>query len=229
MYKLLSSAVSLGCILSNIAAATTQDVVTEEGTQTSPIYNNGYNIFRLMSSPNVCPMRVDLQGTSFESLSDQILQAASSQGLLSLDLSGKQLHDESLEALVDSLSEFIRQGQLRNIAEIDLSNNQLTIGGVQSLIPIILNPVFQRMNVSSNRLDGSDLFEKLGTHAAYGEYVASENRLLLTPESKNAVIQKLIWIPREFFDPDNTSRNPSGMYVSPQVIRQHREYYYMGC
>lgn len=226
MFKLFSTAVSLGCMLSNVAAATTQVMVTE-GTQTTHLFESRNNIFHLRTSQEMCPMRVDLRSTAFERLSDQILQAASSRGLVSLDLSGKLLHDESLEALVESLSGFIRQGQLKNIAEIDLSNNELTVEGVQSLIPIIVNSEFKRMNVSSNRLEGSDLFERLGTDAAYGEYVSSEERMLLDPQSRNAVIQKLIWIPRVFFDLRDASGNPSGMYVTPEVIRQHREYYNM--
>jgi hypothetical protein len=224
MFKLFSAVVSLGCLLSNVAAATTQVVVTE-GTQTSPLFNSGYNIFRLISSQEVCPMRVDLRSTSFERLNDQILQAASSRGLVSLDLSGKQLHDESLEALVDSLSEPIQKGQLKNIAEIDLSNNALTVESVQSLIPIMLNPTFKRLNVSSNRLEGADLFERLGTNAAYSDYVSSEDRILLDLPARKDLMQKLIWIPRGFFNPSDKSDNPSGLYVTPEVIFQHREYY----
>jgi hypothetical protein len=134
-------------------------------------------------------MQVDLRSTSFEILRPQILQAASSQGLVSLNLSGKTMHDESLEALFDSLSEFIHRGQLKNIAEIDLSYNNLTASGVQLLIPIVMDLNFKRLNISGNDLEGVDLFERLGTEAAYDDYVSIEDRVLLDTRQRKALMQ----------------------------------------
>lgn len=226
MYTILTTMGVVGWLCLNVEASSIQTGVAE-GLQANLISTKNYDdLCDVKPSQQDCPMPVDLRNTSFETLSEQILQGASYQEGLSLDLSGRQLHEETLEALVESLSDFIAHGQLCNIAEINLSNNDLTVAGVQALLPIILNPAFKRMNISSNRLEGSDLFVKLGTDAAYGEHVPINERIYLDPVSRNAVIQKLIWIPREFFDPNDASSNASGMYVTPYVIHQHREYYF---
>jgi|GEM_PF-3176963 len=173
------------------------------------------------------PMKVDLHDVEFSELNSQVRQAVSSSGVVSLNLSGRKMHDDGLELLIASLHDAISLGSLNNIVEIDLSDNELSVEGLQSLLPIIASQGFMMLNISGNRVEGEDLFEKLGTDAAYGEYVLTDGRVILDQQTRQEVLKKIVWMSRAYFDPLDPQKNPQGVYVTPEVIQRHRVYYGM--
>ncbi len=184
-------------------------------TQTSPTFRSS-----TVCSGEVVPMKVDLRAVPFQDLEKQILQAASSNGMVALNLSGKGLYDDSIESLMYALQD---ETVWRNIVEISLSDNNISVKGLQSLLPVLEMQGFRILDVSGNCIEGEDIFEKLGTNAAYDKYSSVDGRVILDRQTHGEIAQKIIWMPSSFFGGEG--QEPTGMYVTPEVINRHRLYY----
>jgi hypothetical protein len=162
------------------------------------------------------PMKVDLRQTEFEHLSHLIRQAASSNGMISLDMSCRNMHDETIYALMSDLDPV----EFQNVVQVDLSGNNLSVEGLESLIPLISNPGFRWLNISDNQIEGEDLFTKF---AATG--VEKGARITLDEQTRLEFLEKIIWLPRVFFGADDLNENPHGLYITKEVVSRHRMYY----
>ncbi|MBA4260308.1 MAG: hypothetical protein C0446_14190 [Chitinophaga sp.] len=169
------------------------------------------------------PMKVDLRQTAFEHLSHLIRQAASSNGMVELDMSCRNMHDETLDALMSDLDPAV----LQNVVQVDLNGNNLSVEGIQSLIPLIANPGFRWLNISDNQIEGEDLFTQFATTRKIVESadVERDNRLILDEQTRLELLEKIIWLPRAFFGVDNPNKNPHGLYITKEVVARHRTYY----
>lgn len=172
---------------------------------------------------DLIPMKVDLRQTAFEHLSYLIRQAASSNGMLELDMSCRNMHDETLDALMADLDPAVFQ----NVVCVDLNGNNLSVEGIQSLIPVLANPGFRWLNISDNQIEGEDLFTKFATALKSTELTEVERgtRLILDEKTRLELLEKIIWLPRAFFGVDNPNKNPHGLYITKEVVARHRTYY----
>ena len=171
--------------------------------------------------------QIDLAQVKTSELASFLLQneaVEKSEGIV-LVLSNKHLYDDGITAITDVLMEQSIVPITGKVEALDLENNEIGIEGLQALIPFLSLPNVKYVNLSRNRIDGEDLFEKFGRDQAYSEYTDPSEKIFLDDQTRNKLLQKIIWIPQSFFDPQDTAKNPSGMYVTPVVIEQHRTYY----
>lgn len=163
--------------------------------------------------------------TDMRAVKETIQRECVTESLFELNFAGKRLHDEWVEAFVEMMLAEPMRPYLTKINRLDLSNNSMTIQGLQALIPLLRLTTLQRVNVASNYISDEDLFEKFGTAAAYDEYTPASQHVVLTDSEKTAFIQKIIYIEPSLFDSTDSTRNPHGDYITPEVIERHRAYY----
>lgn len=130
--------------------------------------------------------------------------------MVELDMSCRNMHDETLDALMSDLDPAV----LQNVIQVDLNGNNLSVEGIQSLIPLIANSGFRWLNISDNQIEGEDLFTKFATSQRIVESadVERDSRLILDEQTRLELLEKIIWLPCAFFGANNPNKNPHGLY-----------------
>lgn len=162
--------------------------------------------------------------TNMQDLVGEIKRLLRDDKTYDVDFSSSDLHDDWLEAFVDMMLSHDMRRYVGNIACINLNSNFIGIAGLQSLIPLLRLDTLRVVDLSNTAIDEEQL-EVFGSSNAYNQYTSERYRIILSDQERETLLKKLIWIPKSFFDAQDRNKNPSGIFVNPEVIRRHREYY----
>lgn len=136
------------------------------------------------------------QGIYFGNVDSKIDQIDSSleekrPSLYSVDLSDNNLDDTCLEALAEILT---RTENISRIEEINLTNNRISLNGLQLLSPLLLSKNFKRLIIPINSLDMRDISEFLHTLESLIKKQMDSSKHSLFIE----VASKIIWLPESY-------------------------------
>lgn len=156
-------------------------------------------------------------------VADRIKTACATGRLIALDFSGYNLHNEWVESFVAILTRDDMRMYHPQITRINFMNNWIDGLGLQYLIPLLRLSTLEIMDVSNNGVD-SEQIENFGSVDAYDQYTPASEHILLSADERDALLSKVIWIPRSFFGA-TADKNPTGSSVTPEVILRHRKYF----
>ena len=145
--------------------------------------------------------RIDFhrQGIYFGNIDSKIEQMDSSleerrPSLYAVDLSDNNLDDTCLETLADILT---RPENINRIEELNLTNNRISLSGLQLLSPLLLSKNFKRLVIPINSIDMRDISEFLHSlDASIKRQIdpLKQNVALLFQETAS----KIIWLPESY-------------------------------
>lgn len=161
--------------------------------------------------------------TNMADLSREIRRSLLSDKRCEVDCSFSDLHDEWIEMFTETILSQDMRRYVQNMERLNLQGNFIGVLGLQALIPLLKLNTLKLVDVSNTAIDEEQL-EAFGSSEAYDQYT-SEDRIILPVKEREALLKKLIWIPKSFFDPIDKDKNPSGVFVTPEVIRRHRQYF----
>lgn len=162
--------------------------------------------------------------TNMQDLVGEIKRSLRDDKSYEVDFSSSDLHDDWLEAFVDMMLSHDMRRYVGNIECINLNSNFIGIAGLQSLIPLLRLDTLRVVDLSNTAIDEEQL-EIFGSSNAYNQHTSERHTIILSDQERETLLKKLIWIPKSFFDAQDRNKNPSGIFVTPEVIRRHREYY----
>jgi hypothetical protein len=162
--------------------------------------------------------------TNMQDLVGEIKRSLRDDKSYEVDFSSSDLHDDWLEAFVDMMLSHDMRRYVGNIECINLNSNFIGIAGLQSLIPLLRLDTLRVVDLSNTAIDEEQL-EVFGSSNAYNQHTSERHRIILSDQERETIFKKLIWIPKSFIDAQDRNKNPSGIFVTPEVIRRHREYY----
>lgn len=154
----------------------------------------------------------------------KIEAACAADGAFELDFSGKSVSFDWVENFVEMILLPEMKEYLPKIRRLNLSNNLLGVRGLQELIPLLRLDSLETIEVVSNGIESKDI-HNFGTAEGDDEEITQEERMILDSSEREKMIKKLIWLPKPYFNPSDANINPSGPYVTPEIIRRHREYF----
>lgn len=156
-------------------------------------------------------------------VADRIKIACATGELIALDFSEHNLHNEWVELFVAMIIGDTMRAYQSKITRINLRDNWVDGLGLQCLIPLLRLSTLEIMDVSNNAVD-SEQIENFGSVDAYDQYTPASEHILLSADERDALLSKVIWIPRSFFGV-TADKNPTGSSVTPEVIQRHRKYF----
>lgn len=139
------------------------------------------------------------QGIYFGNIDSKIDQIDSSleekrPSLYSVDLSDNNLDDTCLETLADILT---RPENINRIEELNLTNNRISLGGLQLLSPLLLSKNFKRLVIPINSLDMRDISEFLHSLEVSIKRQTDPLKQNISHLFQEAA-SKIIWLPESY-------------------------------
>lgn len=162
--------------------------------------------------------------TNMVDLSREIRRSLLSDKRCEVDCSFSDLHDEWIEMFTEMILSQDMRRYVQNMERLNLQANFIGVLGLQALIPLLRLNTLKVVDVSNTAIDEEQL-EAFGSSEAYDQYTSEKDRIILSVKEREALLKKLIWISKSFFDPIDKNKNPSGVFVTPEVIHRHREYF----
>lgn len=176
------------------------------------------------SAPAMSTSKVKITEKSPEAVKSKIRTACSGEGTFELDFSGNSLNAFEIEEVVEMITNVEMRAYLPKITRLNFHNNLMGILGLQYLIPLLELDTLEVVDISGNRIDSNDI-RNFGTAEGDDEEIDRDERIVLSPDARQKMVKKLIWIPKSYFNPSDANINPSGIGITPEVILRHRQYY----
>jgi hypothetical protein len=179
----------------------------------------------LVTGASHMPTKVNFPDiTELAAISAKIKTDCAADGAFELDFSDKSLNAFEIADFVTMITSDEMRAYLPKITRLNFHNNLMGLRGLQYLIPLLELDTLEVVDISGNRIDSNDI-KNFGTVEGDDEEMDRDERIMLSPDVREKMVKKLIWIPKSYFNPSDASINPSGPGITSEVIQRHRQHY----